>query len=61
MPRIVLFDPKLDPLSLSAISKEKKIFSFSTCLRCLDKKKVAKNLSEHVLRIKTKSHKVWTS
>ena len=33
--------PKLDPMSISAISKKRKICSFSKCLRRLDEKRAA--------------------
>ena len=59
--------PKLTPMSISAIFKQKKNFSFSKFFRCLDEKRAAappppppwlinfdKICSEHVLRIKLK-------
>ena len=58
------------PMSISSISKERKIFSFSKFLWRLDEKRAAatpwlinfaKIWSERVLRIKTKSHQVWAS
>ena len=70
MSRIVLLDPKLTPTSISAIFKQKKIFSFSKFLGCLTEKvaaatplidQFAKIWSEHVKRIKTTNHKVWAS
>ena len=39
MSRIVIHDPKLTPMSISAISNQKKIFSFPKLLRRLDEKK----------------------
>ena len=73
--RIVLLDPKLNPnpMSISAIFKQRKIFSFSKLLRRLSEKKkwqpppsapidqFAKIWLEHVLKIKTKSDNVWGS
>ena len=35
------FQPKIDPLSISAISKQKKIYPFSKCLRRFNKKVAA--------------------
>ena len=74
MSRIVLLNPKLTPpMSISAIFKQRKILSFSKFLRRLDEERVAATLlidqfccldqiwSEHVSKIKTKSHKVWAS
>ena len=73
MPRFVLFDSKLTPpsMSISAIFKRRKIFSFSKFLGRLDEKraaatpwlttKFAKIWSEHVSKIKTRSHKVLVS
>ena len=60
MSRIILLDPKLTHhMSISAIVKQKKIFSFPKFLRRLDEKRAAvtpwlnnfaKIWSEHVLR-----------
>ena len=70
MSRIVLLDPKLTPMSISAISKQRKIFSFSKFFGRLNKKRAAatpwlinfaKIWSESVLKIETKSRKVWAS
>ena len=70
MSRIVLLDPKLTPMSISAIFKQRKIFPFSKFWGHLNEKKAAatplinqfaKIWSEHVLKIKTKIHKVWAS
>ena len=64
MSRIVLLNPKLIPMTISAIFKQKKAFSFSKFLGRFDEKRAAatpvidqfaKIWSEHVLRIKTES------
>ena len=39
--RIVLLDPKLTPMLILAISKQRKIFSFSKSFRCFDEKRAA--------------------
>ena len=44
MSRIVLVDPKLAPMSISAISKQRKFCSFSKFLRHLDEKSTAATL-----------------
>ena len=68
MSRIVLLDPKLTPMSILAIFKHRKNFSFSKFLGRLDEKRTAAppwltNFAEMwpkgVSRIKTKSHQVW--
>ena len=75
MSRIDLLDQTLTPMSISAIFKQRKIFSFPKFLRRLDEKRAAatppppppppqsisfaKIWSEDVLKIKTKSHKIW--
>ena len=41
MSRLVLLDPKLTPMSISAIFKQRKIFSFSKFLGHLDEKRAA--------------------
>ena len=70
MSRIVLLDPKLTPMSISAIFKHGKNFSFSKFLGRLDEKRAAATpLIDHfakmrpkgVSRIKTKSYQVWAS
>ena len=70
MSKIILLDPKLTSMSISAIFKQRKGFSFSKFLGCLNEKRAtatpwltsfAKIWSERVLRIKTKSYQVWPS
>ena len=70
---IVLLDPKLtSPMSISAISKQRKIVSSCKFLGPLDEKRAAatptprlinfaKIWSEHVLKINTESHNIWAS
>ena len=41
MSRIVLLDPKLTPMSILTIFKQRKIFSFSTFLGCLNDERAA--------------------
>ena len=66
MSGIVLLDPKLTPMSISTIFKQRKIFSFSKFLGRLDDERAAatplidhfaKIWSECAIRIKTKSPK----
>ena len=70
MSRIVLLDPKLTPMSISAISKLRKIFHFVNFWDVLMRKEqqqpprlinFAKIWSEHVLKINTESHNVRAS
>ena len=66
------FLPKIDPICrFQLFPRSGKFISFSKFFRCLDEEKSSSNLpwlvdfanllSEHVLRIKIKSHKVWAS
>ena len=66
MSRIVLLDLKLTPMSILAILKQRKIFSFSTFLGRLWWEKSSSNPPDWwilpcVFRIKIKIHKVWAS
>ena len=66
MSRTVLFDPKLALLLFSPISKHIEFFHFQSFRDVLVRKEQQQPLScsilsEHVVRIKSKTHKVWTS